>query len=83
MTPLASSRLPKFKLQLLKFELPKYKFKLCLDPILKEAKQLLMAAEQSHLLSVDKIKHKYEKTTRFVALAQQVSRDLIETSIDV
>ena len=48
----------------------------------KEAKQLL-AAEQSHLLSVDKIKHKYEKTTRFVALAQQVSRDLIETSIDV
>ena len=68
MTPLASSRLPKFKLQLLKFELPKYKFKLCLDPILKEDKQLLMAAEQSHLLSVDKLKHKNEKTVKICLL---------------
>ena len=28
---------------------------ICLVPILKEAKQLLMAADLSHLLSVDKI----------------------------
>ena len=34
----------------------------CLDPILKKAKQHLMAADLSHLLSVHKIKHKCEKT---------------------
>ena len=31
----------------------------CLIPIIKEAKQLLMGADLSHLLSVDKIKHKW------------------------
>ena len=30
----------------------------------KEAKQLLMTAELSHLLSVDEIKHKHEKTVK-------------------
>ena len=34
----------------------------CLVPILKEAKQLLMAAEKSHLLSVDKIAHEMWRT---------------------
>ena len=36
----------------------------CLVPILKETKQPLMAADLPHLLSVDKIKHKYEKTVK-------------------
>ena len=36
----------------------------CLVPILKEAIQLLMAADLLHLLCVDKIKHKYEKTVK-------------------
>ena len=47
-----------------------------------------MPADLSHLLSVDKIKHNYEKTvkdihnnTRFVALAPQVSRYLNEKVI--
>ena len=34
------------------------------SPYPKEAKQLLNAAELSHLLSVDQMKHKYEKTVK-------------------
>ena len=42
----------------------KEKWKLVCSSYPKEAKQLLMAADLSHLLSVDKIKHKYEKTVK-------------------
>ena len=38
------------------------------SPYPKEAKQLLMAAELSHFLSVDEIKHKYEKTVKDIEM---------------